>query len=412
MRSYQSKRTCLVAALVISAAGAASGPAQAEEDFSEALLGGKPIIDLRLRYEHVEQDGLPNNANAYTGRARLGYETGSFYGFSALADFDLIGHVGPEDYNDTINARATYPVVPDADTAELNRLQIAYTGLPATTVTVGRQRIILGNARFVGNVGWRQNEQTFDAFRVVNTSLPDTTLGYAYVNRVNRIFGENSPAGRFRGDTHLFNVDYAGLGVVTIGGYAYLLDLNEAPALSTATYGVRLSAPFDIAEGTKLTLIGEYAHQNDHAGNPLSLDLDYYLAEATVAHGAASLTGGYERLGSDGTTGFSTPLATLHAFNGWADAFLATPAAGLEDIYVAASYALTGIPMVSKLVLGVAYHEFSSDKGGVDFGNEFDVVANFVLTSRLSFNVKYASFDGKNGFADRDKTWISVTYAY
>jgi hypothetical protein len=408
MQSYMSARTCLIAALVISTAG----PAWAEEDFAEALFGGKPIIDLRMRYEHVEQDGLPNNANAYTGRARLGYETGSFYGFSALADFDLIGHAGRDDYNDTINGRGTYPVVADADTAELNRLQIAYAGLPDTTVTVGRQRIILGNARFVGNVGWRQNEQTFDALRVVNASLPDTTLGYAYVNRVNRVFGEDSPVGRYRGDTHLFNADYAGLGVVTIGGYAYLLDLNEAQTQSTATYGVRLSAPFDIAEGTKLTLTGEYARQTEHAGNPLSFDLDYYLAEAMVAHGAARLTGGYELLGSDGTTGFSTRLATLHAFNGWADAFLTTPAAGLEDVYVAASYALTGIPMVSKLVLGAAYHDFSSDKGGIDFGNEFDVVANFVLTSQLSFNVKYASFNGENGFADRDKTWISVTYAY
>ena len=41
---------------------------------------------------------------------------------------------------------------------------------------------------------------------------------------------------------------------------------------------------------------------------------------------------GYELLGSDGVTvAFSTPLATLHAFEGWADKFLATPAAGITD---------------------------------------------------------------------------------
>ena len=35
-----------------------------------------------------------------------------------------------------------------------------------------------------------------------------------------------------------------------------------------------------------------------------------------------------------------TPLATLHAFNGWADMFLTTPANGLQDLYFRASYTL------------------------------------------------------------------------
>lgn len=399
-------------AVALAAFGVASGPAVAQESAGEALLGGKPIIDLRLRYEHVEQDGVANNANAYTARARLGYETGSFYGISALTDFDLITHAGPEDYNDTINGRTAYPVVADADTAELNRLQIAYTGFPDTTVTLGRQRIILGNARFVGNVGWRQNEQTFDALRVVNASIKDLTLGYTYVNRVNRIFGEDSPAGRFRGDTHLFNADYSGFGGVTLGAYTYLVDLNEAPVLSTQTYGLRLAAPVDLAENTKLTFTGEYARQSEYEGNPRSIDLDYHLVEAALIHAPFGLTAGYEVLDGDGTTGFSTPLATLHAFNGWADTFLTTPATGLEDIYLGASYTVDAIPAVKKLVLGITWHDFSAENGGADFGNELDMVANLVLTGNLSLNLKFASFDGAGGFASRDKTWVSLNYAY
>ncbi|MEQ8328072.1 MAG: hypothetical protein RIE84_11175 [Parvibaculum sp.] len=397
---------------VLAAMIAAAGPVLAAEDFGEALLGGKPIIDLRLRYEHVEQDGVANNADAYTGRARLGYETGSFHGFTALTDFDLVGHVGPEDYNDTVNGRTSYPVVADPDTAELNRLQIAYDGLPDTAVTLGRQRIILGNARFVGNVGWRQNEQTFDALRVVNSSVDGLSLGYTYLNRVNRVFGEDSPVGRFRGDTHLVNADYTGFGGVTLGAYAYLLDLNEAPALSTETYGARLSLPLELAERTKLALTGEYANQTDYEGNPASVDLDYMLAEAAFSHAAFGFTAGYEVLEGDGAVGFSTPLATLHAFNGWADVFLTTPAAGLEDFYLGATYALNNIPAIEKLVLGVTWHDFSAERGGADFGDELDMVANFVLSKNLSLNLKFASFDGENGFASRDKTWLSLTYAY
>tara|TARA_R110002110_G_scaffold107369_3_gene268689 strand:- start:16448 stop:17680 length:1233 start_codon:yes stop_codon:yes gene_type:complete len=399
-------------AVAFAAFGTASEPAFAQESAGEALLGGKPIIDIRLRYEHVEQDGAANNANAYTARARLGYETGSFYGFSALTDFDLIDHVGPEDYNDTINGRSAYPVVADPDTAELNRLQIAYTGLPDTTVTLGRQRIIFGNARFVGNVGWRQNEQTFDALRVVNGSIEDLTLGYTYINRVNRVFGEDSPAGRFRGDTHLFNADYAAFAGVTLGAYAYLLDLNEAPVLSTQTYGARLSVPVDLTESTKLAFTGEYARQSEYEGNPRSIDLDYSLLEAALVHAPFGLTAGYEVLEGDGTTGFSTPLATLHSHNGWADVFLTTPATGLEDIYLGASYTIDTIPALRKLVLGVTWHDFSAEKGGADFGNELDMVANLVLTGNLSLNLKFASFDGAGGFASRDKSWVSLNYAY
>ena len=77
-------------------------------------------------------------------------------------------------------------------------------------VAVGRQRIILGDARFIGNLGWRQHEQTFDAVSITDAPLPDTVLTYAYVAGVNRVFGPHSPVGRFTGDTHFFNAVYSG----------------------------------------------------------------------------------------------------------------------------------------------------------------------------------------------------------
>ncbi len=55
---------------------------------------------------------------------------------------------------------------------------------------------IWDNARFIGNVGFRQNEQTFDALRVGTTYLPDTDIGYTYLEEVHRIFGRDHAAGR------------------------------------------------------------------------------------------------------------------------------------------------------------------------------------------------------------------------
>ena len=52
-----------------------------------ALAGGvtvKPLLDLRLRWENVDQDGIAKDANAVTLRARTGAEV-------TLGDFRLLG---------------------------------------------------------------------------------------------------------------------------------------------------------------------------------------------------------------------------------------------------------------------------------------------------------------------------------
>jgi hypothetical protein len=43
---------------------------------------GRPVIDLRGRYEGVDDASKTFNANAVILRARLGYETGSWNGLS------------------------------------------------------------------------------------------------------------------------------------------------------------------------------------------------------------------------------------------------------------------------------------------------------------------------------------------
>ena len=47
--------------------------------------------------------------------------------------------------------------------------------------------------------------------------------------------------------------------------------------------------------------------------------------------GIVTVKAAYESLEGNGARGFSTPLATLHAFQGWADVFLNTPADGVDD---------------------------------------------------------------------------------
>lgn len=59
-------------------------------------------------------------------------------------------------------ARRDRPAVIDPAGVELNQLWLAWKG-ERGGATLGRQRLQLDNQRWVGNSGWRQNEQTFDA---------------------------------------------------------------------------------------------------------------------------------------------------------------------------------------------------------------------------------------------------------
>ena len=63
-----------------------SHAASATQPLSTLITEGKPILDLRYRYEHVDQDNALNNANAQTLRTRVGFQSGKWYGLSALIE--------------------------------------------------------------------------------------------------------------------------------------------------------------------------------------------------------------------------------------------------------------------------------------------------------------------------------------
>jgi hypothetical protein len=178
----------------------------------------KPLIDVRARYEYVDQSPPPaaliNTANATTLRARLGAETGKAWSTALLVEGEFLTVLRDNYRSDTsVPGYAFYPVVADPEAYEVNRFQLTNTSIANTTITLGRQRINLDDQRFVGNVGWRMNEQTFDALRVVNKPLFNTlggnlTLDLTYANRANRVFGPESPQGAYKGDIMLANVAY------------------------------------------------------------------------------------------------------------------------------------------------------------------------------------------------------------
>jgi hypothetical protein len=416
-------RTCpLLRSVALIAGIFATSSAAGQATLGDAIGSGRPLIDVRLRFEHVSQQDKAKDAAATTVRARLGYQTGQFHGFAGLMEFDLVEHIGPRSFNDTVNGLAEYPTIPDPDMAVLNRAQLSYAAritslrgddLPDLRVTVGRQRIVFGDARFVGNAPWRQHEQTFDAVLVSNTSLPGLALSYAYVSRVNRMFGPESPIGTYDSRNHLLNAVYdALLPALKLESYAYLLDLEEAPALSTATFGVRGEGTLQLGSGFVARLNGAFAHQSDRADNPLPISLWYQLAEAGVAFGEFNAFLGREAFQGNGTIGFQTPLASPHAFQGWAEVFVTKPADGLIDLYAKAAYGFPPLQRLGKLTASVAYHDFSAQRSDAGLGHEWDAGLEARLDEHFSYAGSLALYEGGGTYPSKHVFWLYATYFY
>jgi len=380
--------------------------------FAEALTSGKAHLLFRYRYEFVDQDGFAEDANASTLRIRLNYQTGKWNNWSGFTEFDYITELLLTDFNSLGGSspdRDQYPVVADVKGTDLNQLYLDYDPTADTKIRLGRQRILLDNQRFVGGVGWRQNEQVYDSATLKFNGFSNTQLFYSYVTTVRRIFGTEVTGGSHDNDTHLLNAKIKLGDAWTVTPYYYLIDNNDAAAFSTATFGARAAGGIPVGEG-KLNLVAEVATQSDAGNNPVSYDAEYFNLGATWAmKNGLSLGLAWESLGGDQNVAgasFRTPLATLHAFQGWADKFLGTPNAGIDDLFATVKY------KAGKWSFTGVYHDFTAQSGSADWGTELDLSAGRKLGDRYGLLFKAAMYDADQHATDTTKFWIMLTANY
>lgn len=370
----------------------------------------KPLLDTRLRYEAVDRDAPLTDARAATLRVRPGVEI-SRGPWSVLAEGEATVALR-DDYNDTIPTNGAEPFanVADPETFELNRLQVRYATAPLT-VTVGRQKIILDDQRFVGASGWRQNEQTFDAVRAEGR-LGSLKLDLAYSTSQRTILGDDAgPRRAWSGDFVLLGAGGTA-GPVTVKGFAYLLDFDDPlQAMSSSdTWGVRVNGAVPVPGLAPVSLTASYARQTDAGTNPSDYAADYVLLEAATTVAGFRVTAGLEDLGSDQGRGLQTPLATLHKFNGWADVFLTTPPEGLRDLSLTLARPLPGVKALPGLAASLAFHDFDSSGGDRGYGLEWDALVSF-KPGPFTVTVKYADYDADGFQVDVRKTWVQLEWA-
>lgn len=378
-----------------------------------------PTIDIRARYEFGDVDGF-DSSHAFTFRERLGFKTMTRNGFSALIEGEF-SQAAVDDYNggapgaDPFDPANT--LIADPQTNELNQAILQYEGFD-TIGKLGRQRIIYDNSAFIGNVGWRQNEQTFDAVSLMNKSIDGLTLNYSYLNQVNRIFGSDADAPLTPGFTnvqdigtssHLFNASYAGFEGLTLGAYVYVMNFEKVSSWDNNTFGI--SGKGDLMG---LTLYGEIAWQ-DKATVTTDEDAMYAHLSATKSFGNQIVTLGFESLGQ----GFKTPLATVHAFNGFSDvtdaARISGAHNGLADLYVSHT-----IPIFYGIKWMNVLHAMGDNEISAGYGWEYDSVLTKKFDEHFTAIAKFAIFSSEgddyanNAIADKlpDASRVSIELNY
>ncbi|MFI3158233.1 MAG: alginate export family protein [Methylococcaceae bacterium] len=423
----QQRKKPLSASLLALSVVSGSALAGVTQDVEDALnfyhygKNGAVKFDLNYRYENVDQDKgplfrgqFPRTANANTARLRAGLLSPVFHGIQGYAEYE--GNLAmQDDYNSTRNGNGSYSTVADPEKSELNQLWISYSGIPDTVIKGGRQRIKFDDDRFIGNVGWRQMETTFDSVLIThnNQQLFGLTVNAGYIGNVQTFTATSEHI-----NAPILNVNYKVGDYGNLIGYGYWLDYTEREFYekSSQTYGIRMTNFQKPGDSLKLTdnygvvYTAEWGHQEDYGHGPTQYAVDRLNLMGGLTAYNLTFQGAIEQLDGLGTNRtFDTPLGTNHAFQGWADLFLITPRNGIRDVFGT----MIGTFDRGEVILTGTYHNFTDDTGNIKYGDEWNFSALKKFGKHYSVLAKYAYYTADNynaadTFANTDtqKIWV------
>ena len=133
---------------------------------------------------------------------------------------------------------------------------------------------------------------------------------------------------------------------------------------------------------------------------------DYWHANFDIGTGSSSFGAGYELSDGNGIPAFQSSFTTPYVFNGFADKFLITPPAGLEDVYLLYKYSR------DKFSAGVIFHDYAAGAGGASYGDELDLYFGYQLNKRLGLKLQYADYDADTFSSDTRKVWLSAIHNF
>jgi hypothetical protein len=363
-------------------------------------LPGKINLDSRVRYEVFDQSG-GLDVDGTSHRIRYGYTTPEAGGLQAMIEGETVYAWG--------HGADIHPADNAGDGTDLNQLWVAYRREDLGMLKLGRQIYTLDDHRFIGHVGWRQNIQTFDAVTGTLDLADGLSVKAFYIDAVNTVTAAHNNI-----ESYGVNASYTLTDAATATLFYYSIDgRTDIPGSSSDTAGVRIAGSLKSGE-LAVSYAVSYARQWENAGfRGADFGHDYFSVDTSIMVGGVTLGCGLEILDGNGIHGFSTPLATLHKFNGFADVFLGASGSGglingLEDYQAYAGYTFkAGNGIKARLI----HHWFQPRTGGGDYGNELDLVASYQINERFSVLGKYGHYTsdgGSGGVGASDKTMFAM----
>ncbi len=456
MKSNTKSRLSQVSFAVLMSFSAISTSAIAEEEvlpeytFMDAIKTGKNMTNFRLRYEHVEQDGLqPTNfsnaantanptanqeikdADALTLRSLIGWQTAPYKNFSFAAQLINVSKQ-IDNFNDGTNgfringasnqnSKIEYAKIVDPDFTDINQLYIDWTGIKNTRLRLGRQAVNLDNVRFIGDIAFRQVMQVFDGVSVLNKSLPETEIFAAHFEEVTQITSVQRG-----GNLDIANVRYRISPTEFLVGYGYFSNVadlgygnawfgagtlnNSGRANLTAdqsnkTFGIRLDGTHPFNPNFRAHYTAEYAKQTDYSDGDKRIDAHYYKLGGGLGFDNLNFRVDQELLSSnDSLYAFQTPYGTNHLFQGWVDKFLATPRQGIKDTFVTATYKWNDFLFFADYHLIDADEDFNTVGGGAAtngdrYGKEWNAAVTYNVNKNIMTKLEYGKFSEDDHYA-------------
>jgi len=356
-------------------------------------------LSLRFRYGQAKSGDTAGK----TASAALQWQLESNW-TDDLSSVLEVGHVDTvfnHDYNDG-REHNDQPVIPDVASTELKQLALHWSD-GVNRLTVGRQRLILDDQRFIGSNSFWQNDQTLDAIRYERAIMFSSTVSYAYVHRAHRIFATNgnrtnvpdphntpdwntyrSKLGQHDHHSHLLHLHLKDWDYQDISLFYYDMDIEPLPLLDNRTIGGRYQYERrwgKFKPGLTLSLADQTRPSSGE-----SVHIPYYLIQLQLAAPSRALAIRHEILGSRKGLGLVTPLADLHAFQGWADAFNAQSGGGIRDTSV------KWLWRYPPFRLDLRQHWFKRDRDGAFLGRETDLDVMLKINRQQHILLRLATF--------------------
>ena len=394
--------------IVASLAIAPTPCAHAADDIGNASTW----IELRPRYNRIEESGLRETTRGGTFRAIAGVRTAPWHGVRFMAEGIYADHLGAKLFNDdpALIGQSPYPLLPDPRHAGVNRAFVEVVGIEDANLRVGRQRLEIDNRRWVSANDFRQVPQLFDGGTFSYSGVPNVELTGGYYGRLRSTSGET--------ETIRLTVLHAawnprpGHSIVAFG---YLHDQPRTANFtgfadnSYRVYGLRAEGTAARIGDIEVPYEAEIARQRPYAGGDSRIDARYWRVGTGLSTTAWTVRADYEVRGSnDGLYGLQIPLTDFYAFNGWTLHFFTVPRQGLRDGWV------TGRWAIGPVTLHAEAHRFKSDFGSLELGRELDAGVTYAVLPNALLRLQHARYDPGSGRPDPEirKTWLTLSFTY